>query len=177
MLRCLNHPNIIQFYTSYTLDRTPYFMFAAADYTIKTLMSMTRPVAFSTDEAIVKALYGLSSGIAHVHNYFHEEYDLSMVGCHYDLKPDNVLVKKDQFILADFGLSRLKLEVEGSRSNFQGGASDYLAPECQNLGTDLAKNPIVRASDIWSFGCILRSTHKAYSLEGVAVSNQHRQGL
>lgn len=58
-------------------------------------------------------------------------------------------------ILADFGLSQLKLMTRGSRSTFKGGTSDYLAPECQDLEGDLSKDSIGRWSDIWSFGCVL----------------------
>ncbi|KAH9214235.1 kinase-like domain-containing protein [Leptodontidium sp. 2 PMI_412] len=155
MLRCLKHPNIVPFYTSYTLGGTPFFLFAPADFSLGDLLSRPRPPIFKTDESLFQALHGLASAVAHVHNYFYEEDDLSMVGCHYDLKPSNILVKGNKLILADFGLSRLKLITQGSRSTFKGGTSDYLAPECQDLDGDLSKNIIGRGSDIWSFGCVL----------------------
>jgi hypothetical protein len=110
---------------------------------------------FEDDRAIFEALYGLSSAIAYMHNYFSEAINLRLIGCHYDLKPKNVLVKSGRFVLADFGLSRLKPGSESSRSDFKAGISDYFAPECQDLVDDFQKHRIGRRSDIWSLGCIL----------------------
>ncbi|KUJ08140.1 kinase-like protein [Mollisia scopiformis] len=177
MLKCLKHPNIIPFYTSYTMGHIPCFLFAPADFSLGDLLSRPRPPQFNTDESLFQALHGLASAIAHVHKYFHEEDDLSMVGCHYDLKPSNILVKGNKLILADFGLSRLKLITQGSRSTFKGGTSDYLAPECQDLDGDLSKNSIGRGSDIWSFGCILAevATYLELGHAGVEEFSQKRK--
>lgn len=170
LLRCLQHPNIVQFYTAYTLNQMPTLLFAPADYDLAEFLSHPRPPCFESDQAIFQALYGLSSAISHVHNYFSEENSIRMIGCHYDLKPKNILVKQGQFILSDFGLSRLKLEVDGSLSGFKAGISDYSAPECQNLTDGFEKYKIGRSSDIWSFGCILAeiATYIELGPQGVA---------
>lgn len=178
LLRCLQHPNIIQFYTAYTWDQKPTLLFAPADYNLMEFLSQSRPPCFENDEAIFQALYGLSSAITHVHNYFSEQYGVRMVGCHYDLKPKNILVKQDQFILADFGISRLKPEVDGSLSGFKAGLSDYFAPECQDLSSDtFEKHRIGRSSDIWSFGCILAeiATFIESGPQGVAEFSEARK--
>jgi serine/threonine protein kinase len=177
LLRCLQHPNIVQFYTAYTLNQKPTLLFAPADCNLAQFLSQPRPPSFESDQSVFQALYGLSSAISHVHNYFSEENDIRMVGCHYDLKPKNVLVKQNQFILADFGISRLKSEEDGSLSGFKAGISDYFAPECQNLMGGFEKNRIGRRSDVWSFGCILAeiATYIEFGPQGVVDFSAKRK--
>lgn len=172
LLRCLQHPNIIQFYTAYTLNNVPTLLFALADYDLARFLTKAEPQPqFESDHAVLQALYGLSSAIAFLHNYFSEANDLRLIGCHYDIKPKNVLVKPGKFILADFGLSRLKPEFDSSGSDFKAGISDYAAPECQDLLDDFQRNRIGRRSDIWSLGCILAEviTYLALGNEGVTA--------
>ncbi|KAK6502434.1 hypothetical protein TWF506_003014 [Arthrobotrys conoides] len=154
LLRSLRSPNIVQFFTAYTFNRKLYFLFELASSNLKTFLACQRALPPWTDEAIFNALYGLSLALHDVHNYSFREDNLQLIGCHYDLKPDNILIKDGKFLLADFGLSRLKFHEEGSKSNFKFGTHDYLAPECQSM-EDFQKNPIGRASDMWSFGCII----------------------
>lgn len=176
LLRRLQHPNIVKFYTAYTLKGTPSLLFAAADYDLARFLAQPRPPEFST-EAIFQALYGLSSAIGAVHSYFFEADKLRLIGCHYDLKPKNILVQGTQLILADFGLSRMKSEEQGSRSDFKFGLGDYLAPECQTLQGGFEKHRIGRGSDIWSFGCILAemATFMESGSQGVENFAQRRK--
>jgi len=59
-------------------------------------------------------------------------------------------------LLADFGLSRFKEQVESSGTVFRQGGGDYRAPECEDIGDDFFSKFVVRrSSDIWSFGCII----------------------
>ncbi|KAL9119335.1 MAG: hypothetical protein Q9187_004110 [Circinaria calcarea] len=177
LLRCLQHPNIIKFYTAYTLKARPTLLFAAADYDLKYFLDRPRTSAFATDQAMFQGLYGLSSAVKVVHEYVSEEHHLRLIGCHYDLKPDNVLVHHNKLILADFGLSRLKSEDAGSGSRFKAGAGDYLAPECQSLQDGFEKYMIGRGSDIWSFGCILAevATHMELGPQGVVDFAEKRK--
>lgn len=75
-----------------------------------------------------------------------------MIGCHHDLKPNNILVQDGSFILADFGLFRLKTPEDDSKTIFK-GMGDYLASACR--GTESERQPVGRKSDIWALGCIL----------------------
>ncbi|KAL8680135.1 MAG: hypothetical protein Q9186_003659 [Xanthomendoza sp. 1 TL-2023] len=117
------------------------------------------------DSSILLALCRLSSAINAVHSFTIQELDLSMIGCHHDLKPRNILVHGKDFLLADFGLARLKLAVDSSKSIFTAGPAWYLAPECEDGDDDFEKHTIGRPSDIWSFGCILTEV-LTYLLEG-----------
>ncbi|KAK5445182.1 hypothetical protein LTS15_010273 [Exophiala xenobiotica] len=178
LLRCLQHPNIIQFYTAYTLNHIPTLLFAPADYDLAEFFTKAPPQPqFESDHAVLQGLHGLSSAIAFLHNYFSEANNLRLIGCHYDIKPKNVLVTPGRFILADFGLSRLKSESDSSRSDFKGGISDYSGPECQDLLDDFQKHRIGRRSDIWSLGCILAEvvTYLALGSRGVTTFATERQ--
>jgi serine/threonine protein kinase len=178
LLRCMQHPSIIQFYTAYTLNRVPTLLFAPADYNLAEFLTRPLPqLQFGRDQAILDALYGLSSAISHVHNYFSEANNLRLIGCHYDLKPKNILVTPGRFILADFGISRLKPESDSSRSGFKAGISDYSGPECQDLVDNFEKHRIGRQSDIWSFGCILAeiASYLDYGQSGVEAFAETRK--
>jgi hypothetical protein len=59
-----------------------------------------------------RALSGLSSGIMEMHHYATEQnFDMKLIGLRYDLKPDNILVDHEIFVLADFGHSKFKFKL------------------------------------------------------------------
>lgn len=166
LLRSLRHPNITPLLASYTTQKTNtngkahlhHLLFPLADCDLSAVLKSRDHDAlnehFATDYILFEALYGLASALESVHNYVSEEFNLTMIGCHYDLNPRNILVKGDKLLLADFGLSRL--QPEGSRSLFKRGKGDYLAPECEPLVENTFSKGIVgREGDVWSFGCVL----------------------
>ena len=156
MLRCLDHPNIVKLLTAYTIDQTHNFLFPLADGDLKSLFRQnSRPLGMETDNNVFQALHELASAIEAVHNYFSERFSIRRIGCHYDLKPNNILYRSGKLILSDFGLSRLSEEIDGSDSVYRNGAADYWAPECLSLDQGFKRLPVGRSSDIWSFGCIL----------------------
>ncbi|KAL8923159.1 MAG: hypothetical protein Q9172_003256 [Xanthocarpia lactea] len=77
----------------------------------------------------------------------------------------HILFHEEDFLLADFGLARLKPATESSKSDFVAGSAWYLAPECEDCEDEFEKHTISRPSDIWSFGCILAEC-LTYLLEG-----------
>lgn len=90
-----------------------------------------------------------------MHNYTLDKLDLRLIGCHRDLKPKNILVHGNTFILADFGISSFKEISESSKTTFKLGEGHYLAPECEDYESQFEKHLISRPSDIWSYGCII----------------------
>src|SRR3546814_14191992 len=62
----------------------------------------------------------LASAVSNVHNIrlraSTEGLDFSGIGYHHDLRPPNILVSKETFILADFGMGNLKAADQGSQS-------------------------------------------------------------
>ena len=115
-----------------------------------------RPPKLEADGTFLDALHGLSSALATLHNFSACDFDLELIGCHHDLKPSNILVDKDKFLLADFGLSRIRRLSADSKTMFKGADSNYIAPECEfGEGQVFQRNLVGRKSDVWAFGCIL----------------------
>ena len=179
LLRSLKHPNIIELLASFSFPRLfrgelryeHNFLFPLAESTLSSILANQETDAlslyFETDQNLYEQLYGLSSAIESMHNYFSDEFNLTLIGCHHDLNHRNILVNKNKLLLADFGLSRLRSE--NSRSRFK-GMGDYIAPECEPIQNDMFGTGIVgRASDIWSFGCVLSEvvTCKLFNGQGV----------
>lgn len=78
-----------------------------------------------------------------------EDDNKTIIGYHHDIRPHNILVRRDTFVLADFGLAKMD-ESDSSLSSYKGGGGDYIAPEC------LVKGAHIRcAADIWSFGGVM----------------------
>ena len=99
----------------------------------------------------MQALYGLASAIEYIHScdIGGEDENKTIIGYHHDIRPHNILVRRDTFVLADFGLAKME-ERDSSSSSYKGGGGDYIAPEC------LIKGARIRcAADIWSFGSVM----------------------
>jgi serine/threonine protein kinase len=123
-------------------------------------------------------MFGLSDALVHIHNFQFEDGNVSFscVGYHHDLKPKNILVRGTTFLLADFGLSRLKMEDQSSRTRLKGGEDDYLSPESFNH-IALLNGLVGRALDMWSFGCILAefATFINFGTGGVDFFRENRK--
>ncbi|KAF2821916.1 kinase-like protein [Ophiobolus disseminans] len=168
MFRLLQHSNVVRLYAAFTFDKYPTLLFHKAQCDLKSYLAGNESIVLSEIET-VEALYGLASALQRVHRYSIKDAPQRMTGCHFDLHPGNVLLQEGTFVLSDFGLSRLKYEVDGSKSYFKGGARDYYAPECQGWSGDWIHHDIGRPSDIWSMGCILAevATFLQQGAEGV----------
>lgn len=170
ILNHISHLNILELLASYTHDKKHNLVFPLAE-------PEPEPTSFNSDETLLIALAGLSSGIEHVHNFVESKIDLSRIGCHHDLRPKNILVSKNIFLLADFGLSRFKNSSENSKTAFKTGGGDYLAPECEDSDNNFEKLDIRRSSDIWSFGCIIAevATYMRLGPKGVGDFREKRK--
>jgi serine/threonine protein kinase len=154
ILNCLKHPNILELLGSYTLQEKYNFLFPLASQTLTTyLSSSNQTLGFPEHTSVILALPGLASALEALHLYAWE--DVSLIGCHHDIKPDNILIMEDRFILADFGLSTFKDTSKGSDTYFRFGQGFYFAPECEDYDDDFIRHRIGRASDIWSLGCVI----------------------
>ncbi|KAK0511849.1 hypothetical protein JMJ35_005699 [Cladonia borealis] len=177
-LRCLEHPNIVQLLAAYTIQQTHYLLFPQADGDLKDFLRQENRIpGFQTDNEVFQALYELASAIEAVHNYFSKAFNVRKIGCHYDLKPDNILYRPGKLILSDFGLSRLRNEDEGSKSLYRNGGAEYWAPECHSVDEYFKKLHIGRSSDMWSFGCILSEmlTYLQEGSTGVKIFSSKRK--
>lgn len=172
LLNGLKHPNIVPFWGSYKHKKEHYFLFPCIETDLnKFLISESRHGEFRWDFTFYAALTGLASALAKTHCLVLEEEEhgiqVEAIGYHHDLRPPNVLVSHDSFILADFGLGRLKDAESLSHTPYKPISGDYIAPEC----TDMEEIPqtVNRAIDVWAFGCLILEvvTYVLRGLDGI----------
>jgi serine/threonine protein kinase len=178
LLNELKHPNIVELLSSYTYRGKHNFIFpfATGGNLAMLFKEKDRPSQFTSDEAFNLAMSKLSSAIEKVHDYASDHLNLKLIGCHHDLKPKNILVHGDTFLLADFGLTNFKQATESSKTQFKIGSGHYLAPECEDY-ENFEKGVIGRSSDIWSLGCIISEvlTYMKKGAEGVEEFRRKRE--
>ncbi|KAI1353853.1 hypothetical protein F5Y01DRAFT_322630 [Xylaria sp. FL0043] len=163
-LRCLRllnevrHTSILDLSGSYTQRNTHNFLFpeATGGDLHDLLREKDRRPQFREDEAMYLAICGLASALEQLHYYSNDDLQVELLGCHHDLKPRNILVHEDRFILADFGLALMA----ESKLNLWQLAEDrdlyFDAPERMDYTVPIPiRQEIGPPSDIWSFGAIL----------------------
>ena len=156
-LRVLMHPNIIRVLASYSYGGVHSLLFPVADGDLEGLLrgKFSRDRYFPSDHTILRELHGLSSALKTIHSFFMGKFDLAMIGCHYDLKPKNILLRGKRLLLTDFGMSRLEAPGSGNEVSSIRYRGYYYAPECISEAQTGQKAIVGRESDVWSFGCIL----------------------
>ena len=179
ILKQIRHPKIIPLLAAYSYHGKYNLIFPRADGgSLKRLLSGETVLnGLDTTESMMVAVAGLSSAICKMHDLVFDS--VSLIGCHCDLKPDNILVDKSNLVLADFGLSRFKPSDESSRSEFQQAQGEYLAPECEDLGFKELKERrrVGRSRDVWALGCILLEllTYLLMGSDGVTEFRSERK--
>lgn len=115
---------------------------------------------FKWDFTFFSALRGLSSALMKTHSLklSREAHgiDFEAIGYHHDIRPANILVSEQTFILSDFGLGNLKPLEKGSTTEWKNTMGDFLAPECMDE-KDRGKN-VGRSIDVWAMGCLMAET-------------------
>jgi serine/threonine protein kinase len=179
VLKRLKHPNIIELLGAYTYKGKHNLIFPFAQGgSLADLIKGSKPLTFRRDEDIIIALVGLCSAVCTVNEQLSDDRTLLGIGCHHDLKPANILVDNNKFLLADFGLSRFKDSTEDSQTSYKSVGGSYVAPECENINDiEDTKARIGRSSDIWSLGCIILETwvYMKEGPEGVARFSEDRK--
>jgi len=134
-------------------------------------------LAFPNDEAYLLALSALSSALEKIHNYSSELVDIQFIGLHHDIKPENILIDRNRFMLSDFGLSRLEDAALSSKTPHRAGEGYYMAPECELADKDFVSGVVSRPSDIWSLGCIIAEmiTYMTLGPQGVKDFKARRE--
>ncbi|RPB05734.1 kinase-like protein [Choiromyces venosus 120613-1] len=159
LLRTRGHPHIIKLLGSYSQNNAYNFFFPLADGSLKDLFDRGRQGFEMDDDRFYSSIVGLSSAINHIHNFTYESggRNMNFKGYHHDLKPANILIHQGKFIIADFGLSKLKADANTTSTVHKTGSRAYLPPEAMSSDPEANfDDPIVgRGVDIWAFGCIL----------------------
>lgn len=156
ILSSARHENIVQLLGAYVQNNSFNLIFPVACHgNLDQLFHSDSPSSWAvmaSEDSILMALSGLASALVTMHEFTAE--NIRLIGCHRDLKPANILVDGQQFLLADFGLSRIVDEQGTSSSMAPNIAGDFIAPEHEDRDKDFIRNPIGRSSDIWAFGCV-----------------------
>ena len=143
LLNHLKYQNIVELLSAYTYRNQHNLIFPLAkEGDLGLLLKSKRPPEFRSTMDFLVALSELSSAIEQVHNLFTQSPNISMIGCHHDPKPGNILVDNGTFLLADFGLSRFKSSSQNSSTLHRRGQGDYLAPECEDLDGNFEKHRV-----------------------------------
>jgi serine/threonine protein kinase len=169
------HSHLIQLLTTYTLGGEYHFLFPWADANLRKLWKNKGLPPFNEQKYLwtLQQMRGLASALQVIHEYEFPEAYAPLVegqltvgrfrisgvkqtdpkyGRHGDLKPENILFFEatGNLQITDLGLgqfhgvkSRSKIAAEGI-----GGSPTYIPPEI------LLKEPVSRAYDIWSLGCV-----------------------
>ncbi|KAI9888928.1 MAG: hypothetical protein M1814_006160 [Vezdaea aestivalis] len=119
---------------------------------------------------IYRSIYALVSCITYLHKEINGE-----ATAHHDLKPRNILVIGDKFMLADFGNSHLRSILKGSATGGVSGLGtyEYQPPEYWEDDGSEAQISHGRAFDVWGMACIIIElvTLIVYDWQSQRVSN------
>ncbi|KAK7211554.1 hypothetical protein V2G26_018732 [Clonostachys chloroleuca] len=143
ILKKINHTHCIKFMGSYgDVKEIGVVMDPVADCNLERFLS-TFDHSEPNNRMVLASFFGcLTNALL----YLHKEFNIR----HKDIKPQNILVKKDRVILTDFGISLDWSEQGNSTTNEELLRSPkYCAPEADIIG-----QPRNRKSDIWSLGCV-----------------------
>ncbi|KAJ4424693.1 hypothetical protein N0V82_000621 [Gnomoniopsis sp. IMI 355080] len=157
LMNQLKHPNVIPFLGSYTYRGDRNFLFPRLDMDLKKFLTLPdRFGSFQHDFTFYSALRGLCSALLNIHelhlNQDRHGVDFDSIGYHHDIRPANILVNQETFILADFGLGNVKDSGVRSQTAWTQTLGDYLAPECME---GLQSQTVGRSIDIWAIGCLI----------------------
>ncbi|EKM76310.1 hypothetical protein AGABI1DRAFT_63359 [Agaricus bisporus var. burnettii JB137-S8] len=137
LLKELNNDNVVKLLNIVHVERKLYLVFEFLDVDLKRYIETSRPLKVNT---VKKLCYQLNKGLLYCHSHR---------VLHRDLKPQNLLIDKDDNLkLADFGLSRA-FGVPLRAYTHEVVTLWYRAPEVL-----LGSPQYSTALDMWSVGCI-----------------------
>jgi len=154
-------PNILPLLAAYKYNNRYRMIFPRADHSLRYhIQEKDPPNTLEKQWAFLKQVLGIVDALHAIHD--HKDTDAKehatrgqdqgkTIGSHRDLALQNILVKGDRLLLADFGEAQLRSIKPGedTGSKWVWGPSTYKAPEC------IREKFVGRGGDIWSLACII----------------------
>lgn len=136
----LHHPNLLTATYYDVWENRPYLVM---DYCEQG--ASDKQCGKIDEQGLWRFIRDVASGLAYLHNLQPDPI------IHQDIKPENVLIGKNGYLITDFGVSmnmRSTMRKQSGRDgNENGGAIAYMGPE-----RFMAQPNPIKASDIWSLG-------------------------
>ena len=148
IMKSLRHPHIVQLLDSYVHPERFSLLFApVADMDLARYLKIseepslkdTRPLELS--KVFLHGMGSITAALKSIHS-------LPVPGCHGDIKPANILIYHEKFLVADFGASKIMPRNGTSTTKNVRVTPEYAAPET------IESRSLSPASDIWSLACV-----------------------
>lgn len=159
-------PHIVLHLQSFSQEDRHFILYPRAAYNLRDFMRHYKRVDLSKSAVLwfLQQLHGLALAIKHVHNLNKptntnpNPVQDAYWGCHYDIKPENILVFEKEpshypsFKISDFGVGVFnEARAPGEDSIFTKtakGTETYFAPDRDRDGE------VSRPFDMWALGCV-----------------------
>lgn len=118
---------------------------------------------------MIEQCHGLMEGLQHIHQYVSTglSQDVTVLGRHGDIKPQNILwfrdsSNKDRLVLSDFTLMRFHEKDSNQETTLDriSGTRTYRAPEVEVS----SHHHVSQKYDVWSLGCVFLELISCYLL-------------
>lgn len=116
---------------------------------------------------LIEQCHGLTEGLQHIHQYVSTDLsnDVTVLGRHGDIKPQNILwfqdsSNKNRLVLSDFTLMRFHTKGSNQETTMDriSGTKTYRAPEVEVK----SHHHVSQGYDVWSLGCVFLEMISCY---------------
>jgi serine/threonine protein kinase len=140
IMKNLNHPHIVKFIDTYTLDQSiSILMSPVADFDLGHFMRKHENLELMRRDSILQWFSCLACSLDYLHGKSIK---------HQDIKPSNILLKGPRIFLADFGIAKAFVDSEPTTTTSGDMTKKYCSPETAQVGLR------GRKADIFSLGCV-----------------------